>query len=52
MYTSASIGIAVGAQERPQELVSAADLAAYEAKRMGKGCTAVFDLEARGVEPS
>jgi diguanylate cyclase (GGDEF)-like protein len=53
MYTtSASIGIAVGAQERPQELVSAADLAAYEAKRGGKGRSALFDPQARGVEPN
>jgi GGDEF domain-containing protein len=43
MYTSASIGIAVGAQERPHELVRAADLAAYRAKRKGKGRGAIFD---------
>jgi diguanylate cyclase (GGDEF)-like protein/PAS domain S-box-containing protein len=42
-YTSASIGIAVGAQERPHELVRAADLAAYRAKRKGKGRGAIFD---------
>jgi diguanylate cyclase (GGDEF)-like protein len=50
--TSASIGIALGAQERPQELVRAADLAAYEAKRGGKGRSALFDPGARGVEPN
>jgi len=43
MYTSASIGIAVGAQGQPQELVRAADLAAYQAKRMGKARSVVFD---------
>ena len=52
VYASASIGIAVGAQEGPQELVRAADMAAYAAKRRGKGCTAVIDPEARGVEPT
>src|SRR5215213_7152858 len=52
MYTSASIGIAVGTQERPQELVRAADLAAYEAKRRGKACSAVIDPEARGGAPT
>ena len=43
MYTSASIGIAVGAQGQPQELVRAADLATYQAKRMGKARSVVFD---------
>jgi len=52
VYTSASIGIALGARERPHELVRAADLAAYEAKRRGKGRSAVFDPEARRVEPT
>jgi diguanylate cyclase (GGDEF)-like protein len=42
MYTSASIGIAVGAGERPQELVRAADEATYRAKRMGKARSVVF----------
>jgi diguanylate cyclase (GGDEF)-like protein len=42
MYTSASIGIAVGAEEEPQELVRAADEASYQAKRMGKACSVVF----------
>jgi len=37
MYTSASIGIAIGSQEeRPQELVRAADTATYQAKRTSK----------------
>jgi diguanylate cyclase (GGDEF)-like protein len=42
MYTSASIGIAIGSQERPQELVRAADKATYQAKRMGKARSVVF----------
>jgi diguanylate cyclase (GGDEF)-like protein len=42
MYTSASIGIAVGAKEGPQELVRAADEATYQAKRMGKARSVVF----------
>lgn len=41
--TSASIGIAVGAQGQPQELVRAADLATYQAKKMGKALSVVFD---------
>jgi diguanylate cyclase (GGDEF)-like protein len=43
MYTSASIGIAVGAEEQPQELVRAADRATYQAKRMGKARSVLFD---------
>jgi diguanylate cyclase (GGDEF)-like protein len=42
MYTSASIGIAVGAEEAPQELVRAADEATYRAKRMGNARSVVF----------
>jgi diguanylate cyclase (GGDEF)-like protein len=52
VYTSASIGIALGARERPHELVRAADLAAYEAKRRGKGRSAVYDPEERRVAPT
>jgi diguanylate cyclase (GGDEF)-like protein/PAS domain S-box-containing protein len=52
MYTSASIGIALGAQERPLELVRAADLAAYRAKRRGRARSAVFDPEAIGGAPT
>jgi len=52
VYTSASIGIALGARERPRELVRAADLAAYEAKRRGKGRSAVYDPEERRVAPT
>jgi diguanylate cyclase (GGDEF)-like protein len=42
VYTSASIGIAVGSGEMPQRLVVAADEASYRAKRRGKARTAVF----------
>ena len=42
MYISASIGIAVGAEEGPQQLVRAADEATYQAKRMGKARSVVF----------
>jgi len=46
MYTSASIGIAIGSQEeRPQELVRAADTATYQAKRIGKARSVVFAQE-------
>jgi diguanylate cyclase (GGDEF)-like protein len=41
-FTSASIGIVVGAEEGPQELVRAADEATYQAKRMGKARSVVF----------
>ena len=41
-YTSASIGIAVGSHERSEELVSAADKATYQAKRMGKARSVIF----------
>ena len=43
LCASASIGIALGAPELSQQLVHAADLAMYEAKGMGKGCSAIFD---------
>jgi len=50
MYTSAST--AVGAPERPQELLRAADLTAYRAKRTGKARSVVFDPEAtKGAAP-
>jgi PleD family two-component response regulator len=42
MYTTASIGIAVGAEEGPQELVRAADMASYRAKRKGKARSVLF----------
>jgi diguanylate cyclase (GGDEF)-like protein len=43
LHTSASIGIAVGAQGPPEKLVRAADLAMYQAKRTGKAHSVVFD---------
>jgi predicted signal transduction protein with EAL and GGDEF domain len=43
LCASASIGIALGARERPQQLACAADVAMYEAKAMGKGCIVIFD---------
>ncbi len=52
VYASASIGIAVGAQGRPRDLVRAADLAAYRAKRTGKGRSVVFDPRAKGAKPT
>lgn len=43
LYTSVSIGIAVGAKGPPQKLVRAAELAMYQAKRTGKAHSVVFD---------
>jgi diguanylate cyclase (GGDEF)-like protein len=43
LYTSASIGIFVGAQGPPVKLMRAADLAMYQAKRTGKAHSVVFD---------
>jgi diguanylate cyclase (GGDEF)-like protein len=43
MYTSASIGIAVGAEEHPRLLVRAADQATYRAKKQGKSRSVLFD---------
>ena len=45
MYTSASIGIAVGAEEHPRRLVRAADQASYRAKKQGKARSVLFDPE-------
>ena len=42
MYTSASIGIAVGSRGMPRRLVREADEAAYRAKRQGKARSVVF----------
>jgi diguanylate cyclase (GGDEF)-like protein len=41
LHTSASIGIAVGAQWSPEGLVRAADLAMYQAKHKGKARSVV-----------
>jgi len=43
MYTSASIGIAVGAEVHPRRLVRAADQATYRAKKQGKARSVLFD---------
>jgi diguanylate cyclase (GGDEF)-like protein len=43
LYTSASIGIAVGEKGPPEEMVRAAELAMYQAKRAGKARSVVFD---------
>ena len=45
MYTSASIGIAIGSHEGPEALVRAADEASYRAKREGKARSVVFAQE-------
>jgi diguanylate cyclase (GGDEF)-like protein len=52
VYTSASIGIVVGAQGPPEELMRAADVAMYQAKRAGKAGTVVFDSETKGGAPT
>ena len=49
MYTSASIGIALGAPERPQQMLRAADEASYRAKRMGKARSVVSPRMPRGL---
>jgi len=41
LYATASIGIAVGVEEEPEELVRAADLAMYRAKSSGKAHSVV-----------
>ena len=42
VYTTASIGIALGSRGRPQRLVRKADEASYRAKRRGKARSLVF----------
>jgi diguanylate cyclase (GGDEF)-like protein len=46
LFTTASIGIAVGTDERPEALLRAADMAMYQAKNTGKGHHVVSDLSA------
>jgi PleD family two-component response regulator len=41
-----------GEKARPEELVHAADLAMYQAKRMGKARSVVSDPEAEGGAPT
>jgi diguanylate cyclase (GGDEF)-like protein/PAS domain S-box-containing protein len=43
LYATASIGIAIGSEETPEELMRAADLAMYRAKSNGKAHTVVSD---------
>ena len=45
VYTTASIGIAVGSREWPQRLVRKADEASYRAKRRGKARSLVFESD-------
>lgn len=47
VFTSASIGIAIGAQRyhNPDDLLRDADIAMYQAKENGKSCCALFDQE-------
>jgi diguanylate cyclase (GGDEF)-like protein len=45
LSASASIGIALGAEGQPEELLRIADLAMYRAKSMGKARSVVFDLD-------
>ncbi len=47
LYISASIGIALGCEEQPEELVRAADKAMYQAKRTGKA----HSVAPRGIRP-
>ena len=42
---TATIGIAVGLHENPNELMRDADMALYRAKAMGKNCFAIFQPE-------
>jgi diguanylate cyclase (GGDEF)-like protein len=43
LYATASIGIAIGSEETPEELVRAADLAMYRVKSSGKTHIVVSD---------
>jgi diguanylate cyclase (GGDEF)-like protein len=47
---SASIGIAAGPRDSPEELLRDADIALYRAKAMGKECHVVFEAEMHEVE--
>ena len=48
LYTRASVGIAVGSEERPEELLRAADLAMYRAKGTGKAYSVASGPITRG----
>jgi diguanylate cyclase (GGDEF)-like protein/PAS domain S-box-containing protein len=45
VYTAVSIGIALGAEqyERAEQVLRDADIAMYEAKKRGNGCSEIFD---------
>jgi diguanylate cyclase (GGDEF)-like protein len=49
LSTSASIGIAAGLRDSPEELLRDADIAMYKAKSMGKNCHVVFEQEMHEV---
>ncbi|HYA44057.1 MAG TPA: EAL domain-containing protein, partial [Acidimicrobiales bacterium] len=46
---SASIGVAAGLRDSPEELLRDADIAMYRAKSMGKNCHVVFEQEMHEV---
>jgi diguanylate cyclase (GGDEF)-like protein len=48
LFTTASIDIAVGAGEKPEGLMRAADLAMYQAKSRGKAHRVVLEPDTRG----
>ena len=48
LSTTASIGIAIGSEEYPEELLRIADLAMYRAKGTGKAHSVVFGPNTRG----
>jgi diguanylate cyclase (GGDEF)-like protein/PAS domain S-box-containing protein len=48
LYATASIGIAIGSEEQPEELVRAADLAMYRAKSSGKSHSVVAEPSMSG----
>lgn len=51
LYTTASVGIALGAEQKPEELLRAADLAMYRSKGMDKTHSVVVGLNTRGWTP-
>jgi diguanylate cyclase (GGDEF)-like protein len=48
LYTTASVGIAVGSEEEPEELLRAADLTMYRAKDAGKAYSVASRPNTRG----
>jgi len=49
LSTSASIGVAAGLSDSPEELLRDADTAMYRAKALGKNCHVVFEQEMHEV---